>query len=392
MKKIVICLALLGLPIRAQSRTDLVQELAHLYPHLSAIDLEEKIASNRTAFQFLRSFVAYYYSMGAREALRSDSSSSLSAIASEIAWCAGDPHIENFGTILDRDAVAHFRINDKDDAGPCPTYLDTLRFLVSLRLGIPEVTEEEIDGALKTYHQGLKGESYSFSENINGLVQKAARKGPKAKNNLADERRKENGRDLSDDEMAALKSTVATEYGANTEVVGAFAFRPTSGGSSHLLRFRAELVFVPASPLLPTDAERHQIIEFKTIVMPGVYPASPLSSMPSASSRFSQSFSIDEGEKVAPLFRVVGWGAGEMILRPRWAGHIGVDLEDFETPGALTALVRDEAYVLGDFHRKSVSAAYIARFADAKAEDWLSASQILADKIQHAHALSRTGP
>lgn len=391
MKKMLLCVALCGFSLRAQDRRELVAELANLYPHLSAADLEEKIAGNNNSFQFLRSFVAYFYSVAPREILGRDAETSLHTISAEAAWCAGDAHLENFGTILDRNAVAHFRINDKDDAGPCPAYLDTLRFLVSIRLGAPSLDREAPAAALEAYRQGLQGEVFNFSEAITALISKAERKGPRPKNSLEDEKGKEQGRDLNDHESNDLKATIAHEYGADVGFIAGFAFRPTTGGSSHLQRFRVELEFPTNSSFLPSEAERRQVIEFKSVVSPGIYPAAT-ALMPSVGERFRRSFALDESDQVAPLFRVARVGEREMLLRPRWAGHIGIDLKDFEGATALAKLARDEAYVLGTYHRGSVSTTYVNHFANVRLDDWLRASERLAQRIESSYAISKRAP
>jgi uncharacterized protein (DUF2252 family) len=54
------------------------------------------------------------------------------AAASRIAWCAGDVHLENFGSYRSVDGVERFGLNDFDDALIAPIEIDVLRLTASI--------------------------------------------------------------------------------------------------------------------------------------------------------------------------------------------------------------------------------------------------------------------
>src|SRR5688500_5751506 len=93
------------------------EELADLYPEQTPKFLEERIKAADAPFKFLRAFVPYYY-----RALKDKPADypAFESLKSFEGWCAGDPHHENFGVMIDAESAAAFTLTDLDDSGPCP--------------------------------------------------------------------------------------------------------------------------------------------------------------------------------------------------------------------------------------------------------------------------------
>lgn len=126
-------------------------------------------AMRRRAFTFLRGSCHLFYNRLPSDPLLAQAPA---------AWCCGDLHLENFGSYKGDDWLAHFDINDFDEAALAPLSWDVLRFLSSVLVGAGELGLHEREARaqclafLDTYGATLAGGAPGAvaAENADGLV------------------------------------------------------------------------------------------------------------------------------------------------------------------------------------------------------------------------------
>ncbi len=376
------CFALLlALPPMANARASnpLHDQLTALYPDLTAQELQAKLDSTSDGFHFLRTFVPYYYSRVAQ------SPAGLvplqTALGSHGGWCVGDAHLENFGAVLNRLGHANFTLNDLDDAGPCPLYADTLRFLTGVLLNSAGTN---LTPLLAAYRSGLKGDSLPLSPESQALLNASESGGttlpPHKLDGSAHLKRSAGDTETNTQERQALQSALNGASGAGRQLLDSFKTRKAGGGSGGLLRF--ETLFSQAGGGI-------QGFEFKQMVQPGCFPLAT-APIPALQDRVAQSISIELGPDSSPEYRTVVLGTPPLgfLIRPLWAGNLGVKLSDYPS-SRIEGIAEDEMHSLGSLHRKSMDPDYLTAVLDTPDSSWTAAATELANIMNQAfHELS----
>jgi uncharacterized protein (DUF2252 family) len=320
-----------------------------------------KVAASDDSFHFLRSFVDYYYDLLAvnKPQLYISKASNYSG------WCVGDAHPENFGVVLKNDSTPIFTMNDMDDFGPCPIAYDLLRLLVSSRLYLSSIDLNEI---VSSYKLGLQGNSIAIPSSIQNMIQTAKVAGTsvspkKVKGNSL--KRKSESREVTLAEKQIITNNLETLYkGESLKVKDLIATTKVGGGSGGLSRY--EVLCIANNQLLH--------VELKELTTPAI-AAVATGGIPNQSERMKDALQVEQGNNFSHYYDVLNISGKEMLLRPRFAGNIGVDLT-LNSEQDNTAIIEFEAYVLGRIHAESVDVkSYLASLNS------LSGSQIESDVV-----------
>lgn len=363
----------------ALDKQKILNDLANLYPYLSADQLKLKIKVADSPDKFFRSFVNYYYF-----ALRTQPGlvGNMISLGREGGWCVGDGHISNLGSVIDRNGKPHLTVNDLDDGGPCPLVADYLRFLVSARL---EVKEADLVSLVRVYKFVLQGSPWNFTQETKDFLDKAAKLGPQIDpDNLVSAtklKRDKNAREVTDEEKSEVLKTISRVY-KNSEVTDLFATVKEGGGSHGLLRFKVLVKIEGNSQNLETgkgDPTFH-LIQFKRLVDPAIASLA-VAPVPSPGDRIKTSLNVEQGDVYSIFYNVQNVNGMIMLLSPvRW-GNIPVDAK--QTPQkALEALVLDESKVMALIHKKMASDQYIASAIQIPEMDWVLATKNIHDYMK----------
>lgn len=318
-----------------------------------------KIDASADSFHFLRSFVDYYYDLLAanKNQLNISKASGISG------WCVGDAHPENFGVLLQNDSSAMFTMNDMDDFGPCPVAFDFLRLLVSSRLYLPAI---DINAILSSYVQGLQGSRSQLPNSIQNMIQTAKVAGmnvdpKKVKGNTL--KRKGAAREVTAEERKSVTDNLELLYkNEGLKVIDLIATTKIGGGSGGLSRFEA----------LCTIKNQLLHLELKELTTPAIISVAT-GGIPDQSDRMKDALEVEQGQNFSHYYNVVNIAGKDMLIRPRFAGNIGVDLT-LSTEQDNISIIQFEAYVLGRIHSESIQpASYMAILQS------ISASQLEAD-------------
>lgn len=392
-----------------ESRAELIAELQALNPHLSPADLDRKLVASETPFQFFRAFVPFYYSE-MKKMVRQSSLAAFAPVMNDRGFCVGDAHLENFGTVIDAQGGALFTLTDLDDSGPCPLYMDALRFFTS---ALMNDSDADVSALVRAYQEGLNSPSpetqtgettpFRYSKPVKALLAKARKGGavpPKAvdfsnpdapvlKRPKAEEKFEELTAEKNQNIRRALES--AYSIAGHATLRDGYETRKVGGGSHGLLRYETVVEF-EAKDL------GFQMIEFKQLVSPGILPVYSVDpreaispgkeSFPSAVERINQALLIEQGPFPSPLYQVKTVGGVEMLLRPKWKGNSSVDLGDYSKKEVAEIAV-DEAKVLGLLHARSAGDLYAKEIAQIDESAWIAAAQQVANKMRQAHHLLR---
>ncbi|MBP7845096.1 MAG: DUF2252 family protein [Proteobacteria bacterium] len=370
-------------------KEDILKELQTLYPHLSSTQLNEKIKTSSNVFKFFRSFVPYFYKTAKDLQIGKDSQDPLNSISHEMGWCVGDAHLENFGSVVDQKNFIEFRANDIDDSARCPLFLDLLRFLVSYTLIDEKFDESFLNDVLESYKKGLNAKEYKFSKVTLELLNEAGDKKLEAPKHMLEEDdrlyRTSPDQEVDLELRNQILAIIENSLGEKLEFVDIIKYVPSSGGSSHLLRYRILVKFPSNSNLLPENAPKQQLLELKTLAIPGVFPVLE-GELPKSSDRIKESLTLIRGAHASPILRVLEINQCDMLLRPRWAAEINIEIKGL-SKDEIKALIVDEAYTLGRIHSLSASENFISQVTKSQTISWQIPQLKLSDKITKSFKL-----
>ena len=382
----------------SSSSEQLLKEIAALYPELDYSLFEEKINSIQSAFFFLRTCVPYYYSHFSKVLHTKPLPNVIEALKQYGGWCAGDPHLENFGASLNDDGDALFSINDFDDAGHSLLVADALRFFTSVILGFPGTKEEDLQKIVHSYTKGLifdgkfKDIKYK-SKVVEDLLKDAEKFGWDPKKNAVDDPKKptklvisstsEDGHvhdpHIDRSTWDYLVNTLKKHYGEEVDLIDAIQEDRTGGGSGGLNRFLT-LVHIPKPKKKKPD---RVLIQFKQEPKPGVFPL--VEALHGDVGSFTQrlpntlEFTTIHGSasiyyRADTLSYLNEGRPTDYLLRPRFRSNRGVSLADIgDKEEDKVNLARDEAFTLGLIHGKSVDdkKAYMKAATAIDPTEWL---------------------
>jgi uncharacterized protein (DUF2252 family) len=333
---------------------------------------QSKLAAAKDSFHFLRSFVDYFYLLVKANASTFKIYPSTENVSG---WCVGDAHPENFGVVLLHGSQPLFTMNDMDDSGPCPVVLDILRLMVSSRLYDANTT---LDKMLDAYTQGLRHKRYDMPSAVQDLIRKAKKQGtvpnPKKvnKNKLVrDDQAAEVNSSLRAQIERTVMSVVSPYLAKDTKIIDMLATSKVGGGSGGLQRY--EVLIQNGGSLLH--------LELKEQREPAIYPVE--TNKPGTAQRIATTLRMDQGPTASVFYQVVQIGSTSMLLRPRFAGNVGVSL-DKGSASDNKDIIRYEAYTLGMIHSRSLSSpeAWEKMLADISEKAWEHDVELLTDQFQ----------
>jgi hypothetical protein len=307
---------------------------------------QEKIAASDDSFHFLRSFVDYYYNLVAANKDKLN----ITKVSSFSGWCVGDAHPENFGVLLQNNSSALFTMNDMDDFGPCPVAYDVLRLFVSSRLYLPSI---DLNALYQSYQQGLLSGKVIVPASIQAMIQAAQQTGTqveakKLNGNMF--KRKSSMTEVTANEKKSIMDEVESLFKAESlKVLDIVATSKVGGGSGGLSRYE----------VLCKTGKQFLHLELKTLVAPGIQVIAT-GAIPPQAERMKDALIVEQGQNYSHYYDVLNITGNTMLLRPKFAGNIGVDLTQASTTEN-TNIILFEAYVLGRIHAESVQAgSYLA--------------------------------
>jgi hypothetical protein len=299
----------------------------------------QKVSVSGDSFHFLRSFVEYYYALISAN----KNQLNLSKISSFSGWCVGDAHPENFGIVLQNNLSPMFTMNDMDDFGPCPVAYDLLRLLVSSRLYLSNI---DINPILDSYKQGLAGGNMTVPPAVQIMINSAGAAGSRVepkKINGNSFIRKSSMREVTTEEKRVITDNIESLYKAEgLKIIDLVATSKSGGGSGGLLRYE----------VLCTVKDQLLHLELKELVAPSITPVAT-AVIDEQSDRMKTALTVEQGKNFSHYYDVLTIIGKEMLLRPRFAGNIGVDLS-ISNEQENTKIIVFEAYVLGRIHAESV--------------------------------------
>lgn len=338
---------------RVFDRDEILQNLILLYPHFSKEFLNERLRKIKNPFMFFRSFVAYFYKDVETHFL---SDQRLEKINSFLGLAAGDSHLENYGVLITESGSARIVINDPDDSGIIPLYLDYIRHLSSVFLSLKKMKTNMSQHFFINYENGLLGKDYIFSNYVQNLLKEGAEMGKKPAANDYHEDRLVlnqsglNASPLDQEEERGFSQFIKAQFGKDTMIYDHLKFvNLKSGGSSGLTRFR--FLIIPSVRIAGVSMGL-QIIEFKELGPSGAEELSSLKIDPIE--RIERTLAHEQGEK--NFF----WGGVEILgrpyyFRPLWLGNKKITFKNIPLP-ELRKVVFDELYQLGRFHSTILNA------------------------------------
>jgi hypothetical protein len=220
---------------------------------------------------------------------------------------------------------------------------------------------------LLAYTMGLKNQVFPVPSVIKDLLAKSQKQSsaPKPKKVTGTHFVHESGmKKLTNQELAAIKEALAQIPSSRLAlpVLDAVKSRKVGGGSSGLLRF--QVLVGTASDL------RH--LEFKQLVEPAM-ESMKTSPIPPQAERIRHTLKLTQEDHASSFYAVTQVNGLSMLIRPRFAGNEGFELQSaglqlpLESHPLLQALddnqqvITYEAYTLGRIHSRSVKSD----------EDWL---------------------
>jgi hypothetical protein len=326
---------------------------------------KDKLSNANDSFHFLRTYVDYYYLLIKNNPALLADFNDLSKIEG---LCVGDAHPENFGTIIKNDGSIIFTHNDVDDSAPCPVIFDFMRLVVSSKLYNDSIITKDI---FAHYLNGLNNGKESIPNPIIDMLTKAQKKGTEPSNKkVVNEKiiRDEISKEIPLSEIQAIKKLMAQYIPAKWNLIDQISTMNLGGGSGKLKRY--ELLYKSGDHLLH--------LELKTQSAPSVYPVA--NNIPDQKSRLFSALKMDQGEPISAYYNVITINDIPYLVRPRFAGNIGVSLDKFNL-NENESIILYEAYQLGMIHQKSIKAVknYISMLTKLGHQPISDFSKVMAD-------------
>ena len=319
---------------------------------------QKKVDATVDSFHFLRSFVDYYFNLIAQN---DNALHIVKKAGNYTGWCVGDAHAENFGILLQENGSALFTMNDMDDSGPCPVALDLLRLLVSSRLYMPNIDTQAM---INSYLNGLNGKSVTFPNSIKSMNADAHNAGiqieaKKLKGNTL--KRKESMNEVDSTVKAQITNLLENQNQTeHLKVLDMVSTSKIGGGSGGLLRYE----------VLITNTKKQLIhLELKELTTPAIAAVATVS-IPDQASRMKKALQIDQGSGYSHYYSVFNIQGKIMLLRPKFAGNLGVSLAD-SSDRENVEIINFESFILGRIHAGSVNVKeYGSALNEMNADKW----------------------
>ncbi|MFZ4713647.1 MAG: DUF2252 family protein [Bacteriovoracaceae bacterium] len=318
-----------------KSREEIVDTLKGLYPELSSTEFQLKLDGATTPSKFYRTFVRYYYFQ-----LKNSQYDFFRPYEIQIGPVAGDPHLENFGFIINSKGESIPGINDFDDFDIGPVVYDLFRFFVSAQLTLKsDLTQIEIETFLKSYSEGLKGTTHNWSDYWLELKEESQTKGKTLNSKYVDSlkrifiKKKDRVLKLSSEEKTIFSKLLSLQ---NIVLLDIYKRAKPSGGSAGLPRYEV---------LSKNESGEIEWPYFKTLLPSAIN--SYKTSKTSYQTRLSvvqNYFKMNQDDLALTMIQ----GKPFMELH-EWSGNVAVETMDLKKE-ELKTVINDEAYLLGKLH------------------------------------------
>lgn len=347
------------------------EDLLTLYPGQTPAAMELRLRTLKNGEDFFRSFGPYFHA-----SVRSDvlSRPPFSAFAGVGSWCAGDPHPENFGALLDPNGRPYFLLNDLDDTGPCPVVADLLRLLTGWSL-----SRGEVDGTgplVRAYFAGFRGEPAAMPAPITDFLRAAGQSGLRPKSSWIDARTgllkdKKESRRAEPSIQGELVQTAARLF-AGFRVVDLRERVKFDGGSGGQARYLV---------LLDRNGAR-VLVEFKEFARPSTFVYGLAA--PEATRRIAIGWTWAQAPVLSSWNSFATVGGKLFFTRPLWDGNLNLSVKDFSGE-AQRAIGLYEAWLLGGLHRAAgVDARAMQALESLPAKTWKDVVQSLSERMNAA--------
>ncbi len=310
---------------------------------------EQKMTVVINSFHFARSFVDYFYELIAKNTSQLYIAQGLSAHSG---WCVGDAHAENFGILLQENGTGTFTMNDMDDFGPCPLAYDFFRFTVTSRLAFPNLNIVKIKNS---YLQGLSQGTMTPPQAIISLYNQSLTLGQKMDPKNLDGNKLKRKKSMAE-VTSSIKQIIISDLESQLaltlskdelKVKDIVSFVKVGGGSGGLLRYEV---------LCQNSKNEYIHMELKELATPSIYPVAT-SIIPNPADRMSKALELEQGSTHSHYYNVFLIGQKEMLLRPKFAGNLGITLTSFSDSDN-EAILNYEAFILGRIHASSADSTY----------------------------------
>lgn len=367
-----------------------------LNPHLKSQDIDHKIGAAKSAFKLNRAVVpAFYdsYTQLKKAGFSPAARQNLERLEQYDGWMYGDVHPENFGAVLNDDGKAVFTINDLDDGGRGPVFLDLLRYLTSLRLHDRKLDPQPW---IESYARGLGGKSVPKSKWLDEFLAAAEEDGRVTKKRLHDSakhgiKRDETMRELSQTQREALEQAIRAAFqeasGGKLLIRDSVEIIRDRGGSGGQKRY---LVLAKVGKRAGSES-KHVLLELKQIVDSGMQSVWRGERM-TAQERMRAGVAHSQGAEASRYLSAVRVGDMDMLVRPKFRGNSGVDLDELSKKQA-AELLDLEAHMLGSLHRRGMADpdGYSKALRETPASTFTEASRKLADLFEEEFNALRPG-
>lgn len=329
--------------------------------------------------KFLRSFIPYYYQEVEKSAADLPAMVKAGKTSGQI---AGDAHVENFGFLTGNNGRSVFGVNDFDDVAQGPLVLDVMRLSQSA-----SYMDKELDHAklVKAYINGLSNGTHEYSNFITKLGEKS-----KAGGHLSKAEMKVVGNSkvfavkqaptftTSEAQKEMFLEILKNKYGKNVKLHDSYRTMKESGGSAYGKRYHL---------LADIDGEEH-FVELKEVMDSGVVPGLQTKKV-SNTERILSARNTFLGDDFGNRLDVVSFENNKFQLRFKAEGNKGIDFTKIKTK-EMGGVIKDEFYILGQLHRKSLGnnpekiEAYLKDINSISAKDWDATIKLMRKKIGKA--------
>jgi hypothetical protein len=348
-----------------------------LYPNQNDEIMHTRLQNVTDKHQFLRSFAPYYYQEIYHSA---DELPVFLKMKKTTGQMVGDAHAENFGFVVGNDGKSILTLNDFDDVAKGPIILDVLRLSQSALYFDKRLDHGKL---LRAYTEGLKNSPYKMSEYIQNLAEKSAKGGKIPKANFAQTPlgnkftiKREPNFPTTSEQQKTLELLLKKKFGAKVKLLDSYRTTKENGGSAFGKRYH----------LLAEIDGKTQFIELKEIQNSGVLPELMTSTVQSNSARVLEARDTFLGNGYNQMLDVVSFEKEAYQLRFKSEGNKSIDIATADYKD-VPKIIKDEFYVLGQLHRKSLGdkvEPYLKDLDNVTTNDWDKTIEFMQKKISHA--------
>lgn len=295
---------------------------------------------------------------------------------------AGDAHHENFSYVFAPGGKRVYVMNDMDDSGEAPFFLDFLKFLGVTLSATADESDLNTLTMFESYLAGVKG--FSWTGRLPNMIEDDAEVTPAQladdylskikKNTSHGEFDKGEGMTLSKDFTSAQKhrfQDLETKWFANAlpagyEIKDRAIYTKEGGGSGGTDRYWYSLK--------KSDNDR-QIIEFKPLEAPSVQYIQ--NTQPGGVDRLQLVTDVFWDDGVPAPYGIVGDSRVAFWMRPRYPSYISLDLKEIvKHQKNFAELSQYIAFRMGAWHGKQASASGYASYLASHQDEMIKAADV----------------